>query len=265
MNCLVTGHTGFVGLTIFNFLKGCPGINVDGYTRGDTLMDKSYDFIIHCAAITPSKAKTNYEYINDNIVLTNKILKKFKNSKIIFLSTKDIYGNPTTDIITEETLPFKQSFYGTSKYLAELLIEEAVSHYIILRIPTIIGKLSPSTFITRLVDNILSNKKTELYGGNSRFNSIIHIDELVKIVFFFISNFHLVDKKIINVASSEFILLKDLPAIITDTLGIPPVEIVCKDKYIAGLMSIDKLKTYMDVLSTKQTIVKYINDIRKKV
>lgn len=74
---LVTGHKGFIGSTVFNYLKE-NGVVVDGFDVGDEFPTKRYDIIVHLAArtlIRNSKLHP-YEYFLDGTHLTMRFLEK---------------------------------------------------------------------------------------------------------------------------------------------------------------------------------------------
>ena len=89
MKILVTGHRGFIGSHIYNYLKS-NGYDVSGYDIGDQLNDVKYDYIIHIAArgLIRLSAKYPYEYYRDGLDLTMKFLELAR--KII----QSLYSHP---------------------------------------------------------------------------------------------------------------------------------------------------------------------------
>ncbi|WP_269087907.1 SDR family oxidoreductase [Picrophilus oshimae] len=97
MKILVTGHKGFIGGHIYNYLKS-KNYDVYGYDIGDSLKDIKYDYIIHMAARGLIRLSKDYpyEYFSDGLNLTMKFLEiaRKNNSKFIFPSSGSI-KNPT--------------------------------------------------------------------------------------------------------------------------------------------------------------------------
>ena len=97
MKILVTGHKGFIGGHIYNYLKS-NNYDVYGYDLGDELQDIKYDYIIHMAARGLIRLSTKYphDYYKDGLDLTLKFLELSRkyNSKFIFPSSGSI-KNPT--------------------------------------------------------------------------------------------------------------------------------------------------------------------------
>lgn len=265
MNFLVTGYKGFIGNNIYRFLQTNNNYKVDGVSRNDKLPNKNYDVIIHCAGMTPSKAKCDFDYIEDNVNHTQKIINKYCTSKIIFISSIGIYGSPLDKIITENTIPYKQSFYGISKYISEQLIINSTNKYIILRLPTVIGNNSPSTFITRMLDNIQNKSNINIVNGDNKFNSIIHMDEINLVIKFVISG-NKFYKDTYNIASNNYIYIKDLPQIISKELSIKPSNITYQNNdNFNGLISIDNIQKYIKLPNTEDTIMKYLKEQVKSI
>lgn len=261
---LVTGYKGFIGKNIYNSLIEFGNCVVDTFSKGDTLPNKDFDIIIHCAGVTPSTVNSNYDYIESNVTLTKQILDKYSNSKIIFFSTKDIYGMPNVDIIYEKTIPYNQSFYGITKFIAEKLIMAESNNYVILRLPAVVGIDSPSTFITKMVSNILQNKEVVIYNGNKKFNSIIHVDDVVSIIKYIIQNGYIINEEY-NISSNDYIHIQDIPILISKELNkeVPPVINIATEN-ASSLFSSKKIQNCINLPNVATTIKKYIENIKEK-
>ena len=259
MTILVAGYQGFIGKNIFEHLK--KSYKVDGVTRNDILLDKNYDVIVHCAATTPNNVKNNFDFIENNINYTKKLIDKYKNSKFIFFSTRDIYGIPNVEIIYEDTIPYNQSIYGMSKYLAEKLIEENINEYVIFRLPAVLGLKSSPTFITQLADKLEANEQIILYDNN-RFNSVVLIDDIKRLVDIYLKN--KLDIGLYNIASSKYITIKEIVDLLSFQLKISLSNIVYKKSLTTNEISINKISPYISFLSTYDTIQQYIYNYRSK-
>jgi len=150
MRILVTGSEGNIGRRLVPYLKA-KGHNV---CRCDIFQVREDDFLIvdinSCIGIWKAFNKFNPEVVyhlaavvgrascedihtnsvNVNISGTNNIIQACKefNSKLIYFSTSEVYGN-TKGILPETSLCVKQiNRYGLSKYLGEKLIEYEVEN-----------------------------------------------------------------------------------------------------------------------------------------
>ena len=86
---LITGTTSGLGKYLYENIPNSISLN-----RKDTFIDNNFDVIIH-NAFSPQGANKNdikdyYKYINDNILLTKKLV-DIKPKKFIFISTGDVY------------------------------------------------------------------------------------------------------------------------------------------------------------------------------
>lgn len=84
----------------------------------------NYDVVLHLAAIVHRKEKRNMEklYYRVNHQLAVDVAIKAKQNKVrqfIFMSTAAVYGN-VNGYVTKETLPNPRTYYGKSKYAAEM-------------------------------------------------------------------------------------------------------------------------------------------------
>lgn len=112
--------------------------------------DRGIDYIIHCASNTSSKAFIGQplSIIEDNILGTRRIIDLAKANnikKLIYLSTMEIYGNPTDDTpITEETASnlntlSPRSSYPESKRMCETLCASSGVPFCSVRLTQTIG------------------------------------------------------------------------------------------------------------------------------
>jgi UDP-glucose 4-epimerase len=88
-----------------------------------------------------------------------RIISELRPSRLIYVSSVDVYGRPPTGLpISEETALQPDSYYGIAKLSAERMVEAAArasrSQWLILRLPGVYGAHDSST---RLVANLMKS------------------------------------------------------------------------------------------------------------
>lgn len=144
-----------------------------------------YDTILHLAGIAHVDAKSNMEelYYQINRDLTIACCQKAKKEKagqFIFLSSIIVYGESKSlepIVITKDTKPVPNGFYGNSKLEAEqgiLPMEDDKFHVAVVRPPMVYGKNSKGNYpkLSKLA------KKVPIFPAFENQRSMIHIDHL---------------------------------------------------------------------------------------
>lgn len=160
MKLLLTGHSGFLGLNIKEFLIK-DGFNIKSLGRSsdsDIICDLScnvieigeIDFVIHAAGkahIVPKTQEEKDDFFKVNVEGTQNLLQSIKNSNVktlVFISTVAVYGRDAGELIDEDHPLQGETPYAVSKIKAEELVREFGEKHnckvIILRLPLITGK-----------------------------------------------------------------------------------------------------------------------------
>ena len=143
MKVLVTGTNSGLGSWLAKQFKNCDkfvrGNSVSDYIQKDTAPDGSgysfirYDYIIHCAGSVQHSNWSNVkpDLFEDNVFLTRDLI-SIPHKKFIFISSID---------------EAKNSPYGVTKRLSEIIVEELCDDYLILRPSALLGKeMKKNTF-----------------------------------------------------------------------------------------------------------------------
>ena len=225
-NIIVTGGLGFIGSNLIDFLinKNYYIINVDKVTYSSNFFNlkeyknsKKYKFI-KCdiknkkfkkilfrykpVGIFNLAAETHVDrsidspesFIQSNIVGVFNLLECFKEyskkykSKLIHISTDEVYG----DILsgrTSEDYPYQPSSpYAASKAASDHLVSSYVRTY---KIPAIVTNCSnnygpkqhPEKLIPKLIYNILNNKPLPIYGTGMNSREWIYVKDHCEALF----------------------------------------------------------------------------------
>ena len=223
---IVTGGLGFIGSNLIDLLieKNYFVINIDKVTYSSNFynirkhkLKKNYKFF-KCdikdkklkkilfkykpLAIFNLAAETHVDrsiddpknFIQSNIVGVYNLLENFKefskkyNSKLIHISTDEVYG----DILngrSSENYPYKPSSpYAASKAASDHLVNSYVRTY---KIPAIITNCSnnygpkqhPEKLIPKLIYNILNNKPLPIYGKGKNSREWIYVKDHCEALF----------------------------------------------------------------------------------
>lgn len=166
MRIAVTGADGFVGKALCPYLESHLQAEILKLTRqsqdhsgqsvsfadsDDVLINKlqGTDCIIHLAARAHTRNSTPADFLRDNVLLTDRLIKvslKAGVPRFIYLSSIKVNGNSTrgrTPYTADES-PYPEDQYGQSKLECENIIKQAFknsqSEWIIIRPPLIYGE-----------------------------------------------------------------------------------------------------------------------------
>lgn len=225
---LITGIKGFLGSNLIESLSDYEvfGLgtkrefyqNVQVYNSIDLQnLDFDIDIVIICHAAV---ASGNIIISNDilyevNVSLTERIISKFSNAFVIYISTTSVY-DINSGLITEESKISPQSNYAFSKLWAERIVFQSKKSAV-LRISSLFGEgMKENTLIPNYVNQALLSRKILVWGLGDRRQNFIYVKDVVKYIRLMI-NFQekVYGKIILGVSKKEYSNL-EIAKIISD-------------------------------------------------
>jgi len=131
---LITG----IGSGLGKYLYSSCEYSKEGLNRlnFEEIKNNKYDTIIHCAFNKTNNIENHYQYLNDNIFLTQKLL-ELDYSYFVYISSVDVYSQ-------NETL------YALFKKFAESIVMKK-DNFLILRCPAMFGTYMKENHLTKIV------------------------------------------------------------------------------------------------------------------
>ena len=211
MNYLITGGSGLIGKELIKKLlnNGDKVISIDH--KPDFFNSKRYKFykiniekdnfylnkcikknnietVIHLAAfLGVKKTEENPEkVVRVNFLGTKNVLESCKNSKVknfIFSSSSEVYGDQKKKL-NEKMQLIPKSFYGFSKFQAELLVKNFCIknniNYKIVRFFNIYGPGQKKLFvIPKFLNLAKNNNNLKIYGSGNQIRAFCHVEDAV--------------------------------------------------------------------------------------
>ena len=193
MNILITGAGSYVGTSVERWIKNHSNHRVDTLDMlKDTWRDtdfSQYDVVYHVAGIAHVNAKANMEALyykvnRDLTIEVAQIAQKAGVKQFIFMSSMIVFHESRSlipEMITSDTLPCPNGFYGDSKLQAEKGLHNLAGDTFkvcILRPPMIYGPNSKGNF-PRLIKLAA---KTPIFPDFHNQRSMLYIDNLAEFV-----------------------------------------------------------------------------------
>jgi len=143
MRILTTGSSNGIGRYIHEQLGGM-GLDKDTPVLDKKKIEnKGADVVIHCA-FNPLKEVSGclpYGYVEDNLFFTEKMA-SLTEGKFILFSSVDVYPKDGARHCEDEAIKIDKvsGVYGVVKLMAECIVKERCSNYLILRCASLLGK-----------------------------------------------------------------------------------------------------------------------------
>jgi len=205
----------------FTFIEGSP---LDEKSLGEALRD--IDQIIFFPMYWNVFERSYEKEFNTNVFSCLSLISRACKqgiSRIVFVSSCDVYGSPTELPVHERTITIPRTPHAAALLSMESLIMSLSFHdinWIVLRIFDVYGPKQDSNWLLNMCNifkNALLKGIVELPGTENTFRDLIYIEDLVDILLGIIDNY--VNNLVINVASGEPIPLNSLVEMITGLVG----------------------------------------------
>lgn len=122
MKVLVTGHKGFIGQNLVNYIKKNTDLEVDGWEWGDSAFPtvQGYDWVIHLGAITSTTERDAAKVLQQNTEFSKALFKACQVNfvKFQYASSAGVYGLESDFKETSPCTPVTP--YAWSKRLFEV-------------------------------------------------------------------------------------------------------------------------------------------------
>lgn len=248
---LITGITGFLGSAMARHFIGeensvcgvgsprhqgplsaevaessCEAIGSEGFRR--FLESADADLIVHCAG--SSSVGQSFENpdadFSGNVELTSQLLEAVRvssrKSRVVFLSSAAVYGNPSKLPVDERAAIRPISPYGYHKRQAELLVEEYAKIHGLrtasVRIFSAYGPRLSKQVIWDLSQKIKGGGMVELHGDGTESRDFIHSSDVSRGVEIVGSKAPL-EGEIYNLATGKEWPIRDVLGILLDEFG----------------------------------------------
>ena len=291
MKIMITGANGSIGSDLVNFfsknnkvfafyrtqnhvVKFLRNKNIKWIQKDlkDTINNKiKPDIIIHSAITHPFSNNGSYlNYINSNItslINTIEFAKKNKIQKFFYLSSVKLYGNFTGKVLSENSYISNPDILGTTKLLAEKIVESQPFEFYNIRLPGTLSYLINNDnrpWLNFVINKMIKNeKKININNPNANFNNIIDTIEIFKLISFILKSKNKVYNTTFLFTASKPLLMKNILKNITNLTN-SKTKIIYNKKvttnFIIKHSEIKKLFNF-NVATTKIIIERYIKEL----
>ena len=198
---------------------------------------RDVDTVFHYAANPEVRVSTTNPEIhfNENLVTTFNLLEAMRENdaeELVFASSSSVYGEPEEIPVDEEYSVRPVSVYGASKAACENLIHAYSKLYgiksVILRYANVVGPRLRHGVVYDLVMKLKNNpRRLEILGDGTQTRSYIYIEDAIDATLIAYRNSGS-GFEVYNVASMDWITVKDTADVIVETMGLRDVEYIFK-------------------------------------
>lgn len=252
MKFLISGAQSGLGKHLFEIFGGIPLTRETSKAEIDNLK-KGVDIIIHAAFNSNKDIDSNniYSYLEDNIFLTEKLI-KIPHKKFIFISSVDVYPKDNIHHKEDEVININtvEGIYGLTKLMSESLVKRLSPNFLILRCSALLGKYARKNTLIKIRTE---EKPILTLSPDSSLNYILHTDvsEFIKLAL------EKDLKGIYNLVSSKNITLSEIASLLKKKVNF--------GDYIYSVGSIDNRKATSVTPSFEKTSEEVVRQFLKQV
>jgi hypothetical protein len=181
---VLIGHTGLVGSTLLKSQKFDYVFNSKNIASFNELVNDGYELYLSCLPATKWLVNKNLNDDIKNIHNLVSIIGQKKYSKVILISTIDIYNDSPLQSNEDYNPNISKLSYGANRYIFELMVKELVKtdNLKIFRLPSLFNNLIKKNIIFDLLNNnnvnqINANSSYQWYNLDTLSNDIIYYSE----------------------------------------------------------------------------------------
>jgi len=191
----------------------------------DVLTKHKPNVVIHLAALTGlKKCHENPEKaFKVNVFGTFNVIQAClrSNSKLIFISSREVYGETLKNKSTEDDPLKPNNVYGITKMLGEQLVKTISQihglDYTILRLTNVYGPEGDKYGALIIIKDALNKNKISILGGNQRLN-YVYIDDVIDLINLVLSDKRS-SKQVFNFGSNDTVTISEYVKEVTDLLN----------------------------------------------
>lgn len=219
-------QTSFENHDNFKFEKGDI---IDSNHTNQIISKYTPSIVIHLASLTGiSKCENQpFDSFLTNVFGTFNVIQGCikNNSKLIFLSSREVYGDTRGELTKEDDRKIPNNVYGLTKLEAENLILWAHKkfnlNYTILRPTNIYGPGGDKYGVQVIIQKLLHNETIFVMGGEQKMN-FIFIEDIISAISECISNKNSINQ-IFNLGSNENLSINELINLLEKISGKYPI------------------------------------------
>ena len=195
MKVLITGAKGFIGGNLLDLLYDYETV---GISRNEETFNKKkiYSFdrlseiefqpevliICHGAVASGSTIISDATLFDSNVTLTKRVLNRFKNAFVIYLSSCSVYKITDNTPLRENSPVYPNSTYSISKFWGEILALQR-ENSVVLRLTSVYGSsMRENTLIPNYINAAIKKNIIHVWGMGNREQNYIHVSDLAEMI-----------------------------------------------------------------------------------
>ena len=176
---LIIGNTGLVGKTLSDKLEFDYSFNTSNIDTYNDIANDGDELFLSCLPATKWLVNKNINNDMNNIFKIIDIISKKKYSKVVLISTIDVYNESPIESNEDYNINVRNLSYGTNRLIFELLVKNLVNtnDIKIFRLPALFNKYIKKNILFDLINNnnindINKNSSFQWYNLDNIVNDI---------------------------------------------------------------------------------------------